>query len=142
MRRQTFVAWILAGISLLFLAYAVVEYRDQQALRRAVLERRYEAYLNDAGVRPFLLYNLGSDALREALTQLRGDRLQAALAYLRQALVERPDFPEARHNYEVALALLSSREQQSSSPEGKAQAQKQVEPKEEVLPSFFEWRDI
>jgi tetratricopeptide (TPR) repeat protein len=72
---------------------------------------------NEGGVRG-AAYNSGTAALG-------GMQAEAALSWLRSAMLEDPDDVEAKHNYELALRLREEQQQQQQQDEDQQQGQDQ-----------------
>lgn len=86
-----------------------------------MFERAHEGGVGDAA------YNGGTASLLDG-------RAQRAVEWLRQAVLENPDDPEAKRNYELALQLLQEQQQQQQQQQDDQQQQEQEQNQEQPPP--------
>ncbi len=99
-------------LDLVFLAFAVRDYRRDRELQRLVrdgsLESLSRAVEMGAGIRDRLLLNLGNHYFERGLRSRAAAEVRAAAAYYREALRINPELGRAKKNFELARRVLRS----------------------------------
>lgn len=102
----------LIGANVVVLAYAVRDFRQEQALHRMLRQGTPEAYaeaVEKAGpIRDRLLVNLGNLYFEKGQRRKWYAAVRAAVAYYREALRLNPHLMPAKKNYEVAWRFLDA----------------------------------
>jgi len=87
----------------------------------AMLARAHEGGAEDAA------YNLGT-------ASLAGQQAELAVQWLRTALLDRPEDPEVKRNYELALRMLEAQQQQQDQQQDEQQDQQDQQEEQEPQP--------